>query len=1073
MRFGSVCSGIEAASVAFAPLGWEAAWLAETDLAASAVLSHRYGATAPRFPVSEKDAKRAAKIEWGDRVTNWGDMTRIPDLVRSGEAEAPDVLCGGTPCFPAGALVSTPKGFKEIQTIRPGDIVLTHEGRYRKVLRTGSKFATNTVCITGQGHHGLNSTSNHPFLTRQRTFSSTRKNGKAVALTGVTHLQWTDAADLKGHHWAALERYPEHPIMSPEAVGRETPVPGMCEALAWLAGAYVGDGWTRINDRRGYVLYGVNDSKAELIRKTLSDYGLTHSESRERTTLRIQISSRPLARWMVTNFGSGSEGKELPTWLFGADEGIRRAFFEGYAAMDGTKIRLGHRIVTVSRKLALGTKILANTLGMAASVRLVEPTRNKCFIEGREVREKAYYTVSTSTSSRTSFSDGKYRFGCVRSVTPSKPCMVYNLEVEEDHTYLVDGIVVHNCQSYSIAGRRKGLGDERGQLTLKFVEIADEIDNARARLGLQPCIVFWENVPGVLTDAGNAFGNYLADLAGDDQALEPGPRPEHGRSSTHWSWKKDAGEHRPKWSNAGIIVGPKRTVAWRVMDAQYFGLAQRRARLFVVASAGMGIHPDEILLEFDRMRRDTQPRRPTGEDLARSAVERAFESGDWHRGLHPSLAQSHSTGGIGQSNQELFSQRGAGLVAVPGADMGHGGIEPDVFRLVAFGDYRHDSKSSSLNARDHKYVTDIVLHHGQPVTSPGDVLAFDTTQITSPANFSRPQPGDPCHPLAAGAHAPAICFTSKDHGQDATEEMAPTMRAMSHGASHANGGGQLAVAFTERGRPEGRTVEVNGDLAYALLAPTGGSRSQEKMVATKGAPNADAHETDTAQILRELRECVGEEAFARWGTGIVASLFSPEVLQSWLHGKKFLTTPKDGRPFLDDCALPRAQDLPGGVLQNLWLDGPHGCSSQGRRLAEQLTKQFGETLQIMPQQAASVGFDLHYMPEKGEGPRVLPEALAEVQEMGRPEADNAKRITTSVRRLIPVETERLQGFPDGYTLVPVAGKLAADGPRYKQLGNSWPVAVVNWIGQRIDRAVNNSQETFTLSPEDYAWLTAP
>lgn len=61
MRFGSVCSGIEAASVAFNPLGWDAAWLAEADLAASAVLAHRYGATAPRFPLNDKDAKRDRK----------------------------------------------------------------------------------------------------------------------------------------------------------------------------------------------------------------------------------------------------------------------------------------------------------------------------------------------------------------------------------------------------------------------------------------------------------------------------------------------------------------------------------------------------------------------------------------------------------------------------------------------------------------------------------------------------------------------------------------------------------------------------------------------------------------------------------------------------------------------------------------------------------------------------------------------------------------------------------------------------------------------------------------------------
>ena len=75
MLFGSVCSGIEAASVAFNPLGWNAAWLSEIEPFPSAVLTHRY----PDVP-------------------NLGDMTRLPSLVLSGEVSAPDILCGGTPC---------------------------------------------------------------------------------------------------------------------------------------------------------------------------------------------------------------------------------------------------------------------------------------------------------------------------------------------------------------------------------------------------------------------------------------------------------------------------------------------------------------------------------------------------------------------------------------------------------------------------------------------------------------------------------------------------------------------------------------------------------------------------------------------------------------------------------------------------------------------------------------------------------------------------------------------------------------------------------------------------------------
>lgn len=148
------------------------------------------------------------------------------------------------------------------------------------------------------------------------------------------------------------------------------------------------------------------------------------------------------------------------------------------------------------------------------------------------------------------------------------------------------------CQAFSVAGLRESLSDARGNLTLKFVELADAIDHVRAGRGEDECIIFWENVPGVLNTKDNAFGCFLAGLAGeDDPLLPPGAR----------------------WSNSGCVLGPARSVAWRTLDAQYFGLAQRRRRVFVVASARKGFDPAQVLFEWEGMRRDTAPSREQGE----------------------------------------------------------------------------------------------------------------------------------------------------------------------------------------------------------------------------------------------------------------------------------------------------------------------------------------------------------------------------------------------------------------------------------------------------------------------------
>lgn len=149
------------------------------------------------------------------------------------------------------------------------------------------------------------------------------------------------------------------------------------------------------------------------------------------------------------------------------------------------------------------------------------------------------------------------------------------------------------CQDFSVAGMRKGLAGKRGALTIKFVELADAIDHVRP--AGDECVVVWENVPGVLSDKANAFGCFLGALVGESDALQPSGG---------------------KWTNAGCVYGPRRTAAWRVLDAQYFGLAQRRRRVFVVASARRGFDPAAVLFEPEGLRRDTPPRRGEGQDLA-------------------------------------------------------------------------------------------------------------------------------------------------------------------------------------------------------------------------------------------------------------------------------------------------------------------------------------------------------------------------------------------------------------------------------------------------------------------------
>lgn len=532
MKYVSIFSGIEAATVAWQPLGWEPLAFSEIDPFPSTVLQHHY----PDIP-------------------NLGDITKIDWNPYKGQA---DLVVGGSPCFPAGTLILTSEHLKPIEEIKVGDMVLTHRNRWRRVTATGSKIA-DTIVLRGNGVSSLECTPNHPFYARTRVH---RESGY-----GYEYKQeWIPATDMVGRQWLNMN-----------AATEPLPVPALPDGVS-------------------------------LTEPFLRLIGTWLSLGQSSSLPAFRFDSRSINRWVMKQFG-GKE-KHIPSWVYGLSENLRISLLEGYfQRMDSVR----YAQPCSGMQLLVGMKILAAGAGYRSSI---------LYEENPSIHSTGTYRIKFNTSPIDSddFDDDGY-WGRVNEKTVGRSnVLVYNLEVEDDHSYVAAGIAVHNCQSFSVAGKREGLAGASG-LMFEYIRAVRE---------LRPRWFVWENVPGAFTsERGEAYRQLLSEM----DALGYG-------------------------------------LAWRVLDAQFFGVAQRRERVFLVGSLGT-MRCAEVLFERESLSWNHQSSRQKRQALTEEAQERVGEADHDSGCLNPGETQSrrvYPASGVyptlstreksGQNQESVFTQFG-------------------------------------------------------------------------------------------------------------------------------------------------------------------------------------------------------------------------------------------------------------------------------------------------------------------------------------------------------------------------------------------------------------------------------
>lgn len=463
------------------------------------------------------------------------------------------------------------------------------------------------------------------------------------------------------------------------------------------------------------------------------------------------------------------------------------------------------------------------------------------------------------------------------------------------------------CQSFSVAGKREGLKGASG-LMFEYIRCVQE---------LRPRWFLWENVPGALTsEDGDAFGQLLSEMDELGYGL-----------------------------------------AWRVLDAQFFGVAQRRRRLFLVGHLGAE-SPAEVLFEPDCLSGNPQSSREKRKELARragrsaacaglkySAAPRANTIGyaeeqantltaDWHApAVFPLPSTALSQYGIeiagcltARGDSSPCADRGQNIVCMTGTQA-HCHISDEIAGCLT----AHMGKDDApvvVNGSDLQTYVCETAHSGSNGLGVGESDIFPTLDTSSgPAVWARENNAQVPFGFAQNTRneVRVVGDGTVSGALAANPGMKQTTFVCTHGTYPINE--QIATRDKKLGRGTGLGVGADGDPAFTLLA------NHPHMVAAGSGGDPNAHTAICRNICPTLK-----------------------------------------------------------------------CGGDGAMVASEIGKEF-----------------------TGPNPML-------------------------VRRLTPLECERLQGFPDGHTLIAWKGKPAEecpDGPRYKAIGNSMAVPVMRWIGKRI------------------------
>ncbi len=404
----------------------------------------------------EPNASRSySRIHNVSEDLNLGDITKvdaknIPDF---------DMLVGGSPCFVAGTKVYTSEGYKNIEDLKVGDLVLTHKNRYMPIDKIGHDYNKDIYEMKAMGSLPVLATKNHPFLIVSRKQKSKTIDGKRKY-----YYEFSEPYKKKLEELIPNKDFLCSPIIQTE----ENPL-NLDEETCWILGRYVADGHIRYEKRKDrknsyqyQLILSIGDNKVDSVKKIIKNYSFScfqHTKS----VYRIVFSSKKLVDLVRNlNLGTNAESKRISNKIINLPNNLLEKFIEGYFSGDGSYIEKSnvYKATTISLELALTLQIAIQKAYKVGCKIYFNEKPKTCIIEDRTVNQKNNYMICFIKEQRKQqkyyIKDNMILYP-IKSVEDKKyQDTVYNIEVHEDHTYNVQMNICFNCTDFSSAGQQKG-----------------------------------------------------------------------------------------------------------------------------------------------------------------------------------------------------------------------------------------------------------------------------------------------------------------------------------------------------------------------------------------------------------------------------------------------------------------------------------------------------------------------------------------------------------------------------------------------------------------------------------------